>query len=99
MIVKHAASVFNQAMEQVLVIYQRGIRDLEQLWPDGLAMVRRQTPLLSQNEMLDALREVGCTKQTIVDEPTQEFREKNLQNQAAFSRILYLGKRDRSENQ
>ena len=76
MIVKHAASVFNQAMEQVLVIYQRGIRDLEQLWADGLAMVRRQTPLLSQNEMLDALREVGCTKQTIVDEPTQEFREK-----------------------
>ena len=31
MIVKHAASVFDQAMEQVLVIYQRGIRDLEQL--------------------------------------------------------------------
>ncbi|HFD0536453.1 TPA: DUF2974 domain-containing protein, partial [Enterococcus faecium] len=76
MIMKHAASVFDQAMEQVLVIYQRGIRDLEQLWADGLAMVRRQTPLLSQNEMLDALREVGCTKQTIVDEPTQEFREK-----------------------
>ena len=49
---------------------------MEQLWPDGLAMVRRQTPLLSQNEMLDALREVGCTKQTIVDGPTQEFREK-----------------------
>lgn len=84
MIVKHAASVFNQAMEQVLVIYQRGIRDLEQLWPDGLAMVRRQTPLLSQNEMLDALREVGCTKQTIVDEPTQEFREKKSSKSSSF---------------
>ena len=84
MIVKHAASVFNQAMEQVLVIYQRGIRDLEQLRPDGLAMVRRQTPLLSQNEMLDALREVGCTKQTIVDEPTQEFREKKSSKSSSF---------------
>ncbi|MDB7088411.1 triacylglycerol lipase, partial [Enterococcus mundtii] len=34
------------------------------------------TPHLTYNEVIETLAEVGCTKWEIVDEPTQEFRDK-----------------------
>ena len=75
-VVRTAASKFDEAMSNVRVIYQNGITELEELWNDWLGRVRNYTPHLTYNEVIETLAEVNCTKWEIVDEPTQEFRDK-----------------------
>lgn len=75
-IVKLASSKFEQAMENVLKLYKGTIRDLEELWQDGLATVRGNCPELSYGEVLEAMASMGCTEQTMVTIPSQEFQEK-----------------------
>ncbi|WP_206853997.1 lipase family protein [Candidatus Enterococcus mangumiae] len=75
-VVRTAASKFDEAMVNVRVIYQNGITELEELWNDWLGRIRNYTPHLTYNEVIETLAEVDCTKWEIVDEPTQEFRDK-----------------------
>ncbi|MGM0109687.1 lipase family protein [Enterococcus sp. AZ172] len=75
-VVRTAASKFDEAMSNVRVIYQNGITELKELWNDWLGRVRNYTPHLTYNEVIETLAEVNCTKWEIVDEPTQEFRDK-----------------------
>ncbi|PQF24080.1 lipase family protein [Enterococcus mundtii] len=75
-VVRTAASKFDEAMGNVRVIYQNGITELEELWNDWLGRIRNYTPHLTYNEVIETLAEVDCTKWEIVDEPTQEFRDK-----------------------
>ncbi|MGM0149092.1 lipase family protein [Enterococcus mundtii] len=75
-VVRTAASKFDEAMSNVRVIYQNGITELEELWNDWLGRVRNYTSHLTYNEVIETLAEVNCTKWEIVDEPTQEFRDK-----------------------
>ncbi|MDB7102663.1 MULTISPECIES: lipase family protein [Enterococcus] len=75
-VVRTAASKFDEAMGNVRVIYQNGITELEELWNDWLRRIRNYTPHLTYNEVIETLAEVDCTKWEIVDEPTQEFRDK-----------------------
>lgn len=75
-VVKLASSKFDMAMENVIKIYKDSISELEQIWQEGLSRVRSSTPDLSHGEMMEALQSAGCTEQTMVSAPTQEFQEK-----------------------
>lgn len=76
MIVTLVSSKYENAMESVLKVYEDGITELEILWQEGVSTVRRTSPDLSEGEIMEALESVGCSEQTVVTLPSQEFQEK-----------------------
>ena len=75
-IVTLAASKFALAMENVIKLYEDAIRELEELWQEGRSTIQSNCPDLSYGEVLDAMQAMGCTEQTMVTIPSQEFQEK-----------------------
>lgn len=75
-VVKLVASKFDLAMENVVKIYQDGIQELEELWQEGISALKNSTPDLSYGELMEVVQAVGCTEQTMVTIPSQEFQEK-----------------------
>lgn len=75
-VIKLASSNFEGAMEETLKIYQNGINEFEELWHNGLATMYRLAPDLSEVELMETMEKSGCTKQKMVDIPTEELREK-----------------------
>lgn len=75
-IVQLASSTFDMAMENVVKIYKDGITELEELWQDGLSTIQSNAHDLSYGEIVEAMQSVGCTEQTMVTIPSQEFQEK-----------------------
>lgn len=81
-IVKLASSKFDMAMENVVKLYKDAIRKLEEIWQEGRSTIQSNCPDLSYGEVLDAMQAMGCTEQTMVTIPSQEFQEKlNLAHQ------------------
>jgi len=75
-IVKLASSKFDMAMENVVKLYKDAIRELEEIWQEGRSTIQSNCPDLSYGEVLDAMQAMGCTEQTMVTIPSQEFQEK-----------------------
>ncbi|WP_430598003.1 triacylglycerol lipase [Enterococcus sp. AZ177] len=75
-IVKLASSKFELAMENVVKLYKDAVRELEEIWQEGRSTIQRNCPDLSYGEVLDAMQAMGCTEQTMVTIPSQEFQEK-----------------------
>lgn len=63
-------------MANAIRAYQKGMTDAEDSWQETLRESRRQTELLSENEIKDSLAVVGATQQRMVDEPTEYFQKK-----------------------
>lgn len=63
-------------MANAIRAYQKGMTDAEDSWQETLRESRRQTELLSENEIKDSLAVVGATPQRMVDEPTEYFQKK-----------------------
>ncbi|MBP2097496.1 Mbeg1-like protein [Enterococcus rivorum] len=75
-IVKLASSKFDMAMENVVKLYKDAVRELEEMWQEGRSTIQSNCPDLSYGEVLDAMQAMGCTEQTMVTIPSQEFQEK-----------------------
>lgn len=75
-VVRLVSSKFEQAMETTVKIYTDGITELEQLWNDGVSKIQSATPDLGYDEMMTAMNSAGCTRQTVVVEPSQDFYKK-----------------------
>ncbi|GEL67117.1 hypothetical protein [Marinilactibacillus psychrotolerans] len=75
-VIKILSSKFDEAMENVLTIYREGLVDIEDNWARGVETALSAAPDLSYEEVMDALREVDCTKQSMVDLPSEAFIEK-----------------------
>lgn len=60
----------------VLMVYKKGIIDAESLWKETLSDARTLGNELSEGEILSALESVGCSKQSIMVEPINEYQEK-----------------------
>ena len=75
-VVKVAASQFDVAMEECLHIYKKVMQELQEDWENGLQLIQRHTPELSYAEMREAMDQVQCTKQTMVDQDLEYFQKK-----------------------
>lgn len=75
-VVQLASSKFDTAMENVVKIYKDSITELEELWQDGFSTIQSNAHDLSYGEIVEAMQSVGCTEQTMVTIPSQEFQEK-----------------------
>ncbi|MBD9842741.1 DUF2974 domain-containing protein [Enterococcus faecalis] len=75
-VVKVAASQFDVAMEECLHIYKKVMQELQEDWENGLQLIQRHTPELSYAEMREAMDQVQCTKQTMVDQDLEYFQQK-----------------------
>lgn len=75
-VVSHASAEFEAAMLSVVMVYQKGIQEVEKLWTETLTDARTIAVDLSEGEILSALESVGCSKQSIVAEPTNDYKEK-----------------------
>lgn len=75
-VVSHASSTFETAMTSVVMVYQKGIQEAEELWNDILSDARSIGTDLREDEIRSALARGGATKQSIVDEPVREYQEK-----------------------
>lgn len=75
-VVSHASAEFEAAMLSVVRVYQKGIQEAEKLWTETLTDARTIGVDLSEGEILSALESVGCSKQDIVAEPTNDYKEK-----------------------
>ncbi|MGX7264544.1 hypothetical protein [Enterococcus crotali] len=75
-IVELASSKFDLAMENVVKLYKDAIKELEELWQEGLSTIQGNCPELSYGEVLVAMQVMDCTEQTMVTIPSQEFQEK-----------------------
>ncbi|MCB8508407.1 hypothetical protein KMA51_08680 [Enterococcus faecalis] len=69
-------TAFQNAMTNVMNIYQRAIQEAEELWQNTLKEAYSQTAILSDGEMRECLATAGATQQKIVGEPTEFFQEK-----------------------
>lgn len=90
-IVNLVSSKFELAMENVVKLYNEAIRELEGMWQEGRSTIQSSCPDLSYGEVLDAMQVMGCTEQTMVTVPSQEFQEKlSLANQMSskFSALI-----------
>jgi hypothetical protein len=61
--IEHA---FNVADADLKVILKKSRQELSDIWIENINLARRLTPDLSDDEILDALEEVGVTKRSIV---------------------------------
>ncbi|MEI5990802.1 hypothetical protein A5881_002307 [Enterococcus termitis] len=75
-IVELASSKFDLAMENVVKLYKDAVRELEEMWQEGLSTIQGNCPELSYGEVLVAMQVMDCTEQTMVTIPSQEFQEK-----------------------
>lgn len=75
-VVSTAGAEFNLAMENVIKIYQDGIREAEELWQKTLSDTRAIGHQLELWEIYEALESVGCTEYNIVGVPTQHYQMK-----------------------
>lgn len=75
-VVSHASSEFETAMLSVVIVYQTGIQNAEKLWTETLTDARSIGTDLSEGEIKSALTEGGCTEQSIVTGPVNEYKEK-----------------------
>ncbi|WP_253181107.1 hypothetical protein [Enterococcus faecalis] len=69
-------TAFQNAMTNMMNIYQRAIQEAEELWQNTLKEAYSQTAILSDGEMRECLATAGATQQKIVGEPTEFFQEK-----------------------
>lgn len=63
-------------MEECLHIYKKVMQELQEDWENGLQLIQRHTPELSYAEMREAMDQVQCTKQTMVDQDLEYFQQK-----------------------
>lgn len=75
-VVSNASSTFETAMMSVVMVYQKGIKEAEELWLDILSDARSIGTDLREDEIRYALARGGATKQIIVDEPVKAYQDK-----------------------
>ena len=75
-IVEEAKHDFETATERLLKLYQKGIKESEELWEETLYEAMDLGSELEQWEVYEALEEVGFTHEAIVAFPTQLYQHK-----------------------
>lgn len=83
---------YQNAMANAIRTYQKGMTDAEVIWQETLRESRRQTELLSENEIKDSLAAVGATQQRMVDEPTEYFQKKITKTKTMDEKFENLSK-------
>lgn len=75
-IVTTASQSLKLAMTAVIKVYQDAIDDVEKLWSECQSKARNVAPDLNESEIDSALSAVGATRESIVSEPSEKYREK-----------------------
>ncbi len=75
-IVSTASVEFNLAMENVIKVYQEGIKEVEELWKKTVDDAMKMGNQLEQWEIYEALERGGSTECNIVILPTQQYQMK-----------------------
>ena len=75
-IVSTASLEFNLAMENVIKVYQNGIKEAEELWKKTVDDAMKIGNQLEQWEIYEALERGGSTEYNIVTLPTQQYQMK-----------------------
>ncbi|PZL73017.1 hypothetical protein CI088_09695, partial [Enterococcus plantarum] len=96
-VVSHASSEFETAMLSVVIVYQTGIQNAEKLWTETLTDARSIGTDLSEGEIKSALAEGGCTEQSIVTEPVNEYKEKKNKAKKMAEKFQQLAQEIRSK--
>lgn len=74
--VSTASLEFNLAMENVIKVYQNGIKEAEELWQKTVDDAMKIGNQLEQWEIYEALERGGSTEYNIVTLPTQQYQMK-----------------------
>ncbi|MEI5993037.1 hypothetical protein [Candidatus Enterococcus mansonii] len=96
-VVSHASSEFETAMLLVVMVYQKGIQNAEKLWTETLTDARSIGVELSESEIISALASGGCTKQSIVTEPVNEYQQKITKAKKMYEKFNQLAKEIRGK--
>ena len=75
-IVSTASLEFNLSMENVIKVYQDGIKEAEELWKKTVDDAMKMGNQLEQWEIYEALERGGSTECNIVILPTQQYQMK-----------------------
>lgn len=59
---------------------QKVMQELQEDWENGLQLIQRHTPELSYAEMREAMDQVQCTKQTMVDQDLEYFQKNSAKS-------------------